>query len=443
MKKKKIAFQTFGCKLNFAETSAIARKFPQEAYYTVDFKEEADIYVIHSCTVTAQAEKKCKAAIRQAMRRNPEASVAVIGCYSQVKPDELKKMPGVRIVLGNSEKYNLFDVIENFDTKNEHYGHYFTNHEVISDKDLKTSKTFEPGYSLNDRTRSFFKVQDGCDYFCTYCAIPFARGRSRSASIKETLDVAKQIAATEVKEIVLTGVNIGDFGRQHDQTFYGLVRELNKLEGINRIRISSIEPELLADEIIEMVSCSDKLMPHFHIPLQAGTDRILELMKRKYKREVFAARVMKINELMPHACIAADVITGFPGESDDDFNETVEFIKSLKISYLHVFTYSSRPGTRSAQMEDQITEREKTRRSKVLHELSEVKKHSFYFENKDSIQEVLWESDIQDGMMFGFTGNYIKCKTPYEKAKVNTIEKVKLLSVDRDGIFFVNDVNHS
>lgn len=439
MERKKIAFHTFGCKLNFAETSAIARKFPQEVYHTVDFKDEADIYVIHSCTVTAQAEKKCKAAIRQAMRRNPEASVAVIGCYSQLKPDELKQMPGVKIVLGNSEKYNLFDVIDQSDNNHGHYGHYVTNHEIIPDKDLKTSRAYEPGFSLNDRTRSFFKVQDGCDYFCTYCAIPFARGRSRSATIRQTLEVAGQIAATQVKEIVLTGVNIGDFGRQHDESFYGLVRELNKLEGIDRIRISSIEPELLADEIIEMVACSDKLMPHFHIPLQSGTDRILELMKRKYKRDVFAARVKKIKELMPHACIAADVITGFPGESDEDFIETVNFIKSQEISYLHVFTYSSRPGTRSAQMEGQLTEREKAHRSKILHELSEEKKHNFYIQNKDSIQEVLWESDVQDGMMFGFTGNYIKCKTLYDFNRVNVIEKVKLLSVDTDGVFFVDN----
>lgn len=439
MERKKIAFHTFGCKLNFAETSAIARKFPQETYNTVDFKEQADIYVIHSCTVTAQAEKKCKAAIRQAMRRNPQASVAVIGCYSQLKPDELKQMPGVKIVLGNSEKYNLFDVINQSDSNAEHYGHYISEHKGITDNELKTSRTFEPGYSLNDRTRSFFKVQDGCDYFCTYCAIPFARGRSRSADIQDTLDVARKIASTEVKEIVLTGVNIGDFGRQHGEKFYGLVRELNKLDGIERIRISSIEPELLADEIIEMVACSEKLMPHFHIPLQSGTDRILEIMKRKYRREVFSARVNKIKNLMPHACIAADVITGFPGETEEDFEDTIDFINSLKISYLHVFTYSTRPGTKSALMDEQVPEKVKSYRSKVLHELSEVKKNDFYQENKDTLKEVLWESDIQDGMMYGFTGNYIKCKTPYDPNKVNMIETVKLLSVDNDGVFFVDN----
>lgn len=429
MEKRKIAFHTFGCKLNFAETSAIARKFTQDAYETVDFKDKADIYVIHSCTVTAQAEKKCKAAIRQSMRRNPDASVAVIGCYSQLKPDELKKMPGVEFVLGNNEKYQLLEVINksNFEKK-------------ASDADLKRTKSFEPGYSANDRTRSFFKVQDGCDYFCTYCAIPFARGRSRSATIAETIEVAKSIAATDIREMVLTGVNIGDFGRQHGESFHELVQELEQVDGIDRIRISSIEPELLGDKVIEIVSESKKLMPHFHIPLQSGTDRILALMKRKYKREVFAARVHQIKSLMPQACIAADVITGFPGETRDDFYDTVDFIKSLEISYLHVFTYSSRPGTKAAEMEEQVNEEEKARRSKLLHALSEEKKHDFYMANKGSIQEILWESDAQDGYMFGFTGNYIRCKTKFDSTKINTIEKVRLEDIDKDEVFVVSSI---
>lgn len=429
MEKRKIAFHTFGCKLNFAETSAIARKFTQDAYETVDFKDKADIYVIHSCTVTAQAEKKCKAAIRQSMRRNPDASVAVIGCYSQLKPDELKKMPGVEFVLGNNEKYQLLEVINksNFEKK-------------ASDADLKRTKSFEPGYSANDRTRSFFKVQDGCDYFCTYCAIPFARGRSRSATIAETIEVAKSIAATDIREMVLTGVNIGDFGRQHGESFHELVQELEQVDGIDRIRISSIEPELLGDKVIEIVSESKKLMPHFHIPLQSGTDRILALMKRKYKREVFAARVHQIKSLMPQACIAADVITGFPGETRDDFYDTVDFIKSLEISYLHVFTYSSRPGTKAAEMEEQVNEEEKARRSKLLHALSEEKKHDFYMANKGSIQEILWESDAQDGYMFGFTGNYIRCKTKFDATKINTIEKVRLEDIDKDEVFVVSSI---
>lgn len=427
MEKRKIAFHTFGCKLNFAETAIIARKFTEDLYDTVDFKEKADIYVIHSCTVTAQAEHKCKAAIRQAMRRNPEASVAVIGCYSQLKPEELLKMPGVNIVLGNNEKYQLLDVINKKSIE-----------EQPKDKDLKSTRSYEPGYSLSDRTRSFFKVQDGCDNFCTYCAIPFARGRSRSATIDETLTVARQIADTEIKEIVLTGVNIGDFGRHQGQTFYELVKSLEQLQGIDRIRISSIEPDLLTDDIIELVGSSNKLMPHFHIPLQSGTDRILILMHRRYPRELYAGRINKIKSLMPDACIAADVITGFPGETEEDFMDTVNFIRLVDISYLHVFTYSSRPGTKSAEMENQVAESEKTRRSKYLHVLSEEKKHKFYSDNTHTVHEILWESDTRGGMMFGFTDNYIRCKTPYVPSKVNTIEKTRLLSIDHDGVFIVD-----
>lgn len=451
MEKKRIAFHTFGCKLNYAETSAIARKFTDDAYKTVDFKEKADIYVIHSCTVTAAAEKKCKAAIRQAVRRNPDASVAVIGCYAQVKPDELLQMPGVRLVLGNNEKYTLYDAIERQESDHtsqdsaEYHGHVMGHEDgmqAVKDSDIKTSRIFQPGYSVNDRTRSFFKVQDGCDYFCTYCAIPFARGRSRSASVADTIKVAEEIASTEVKEIVLTGVNIGDFGRQHDQSFYDLMNELSMLEGIERIRISSIEPELLEDRIIELVGNADKLMPHFHIPLQSGTDRILELMKRKYKREVFESRVVKIKHLMPDACIAADVITGFPNESEGDFQETYNFISKLDISYLHVFTYSSRPGTKAREMDGHISDKEKARRSKLLHELSEQKKWSFYRQNKGSERFVLWESDVQDNMMFGFTENYIRCKRAYDVNHVNCIDKVKLVEIDNDGVYTVEVVSN-
>jgi len=426
MKKRKIAFNTFGCKLNFAETSAIARKFPEDAFETVDFKEEADIYVIHSCTVTAQAERKCKAAIRQAMKRNPEASVAVIGCYSQLKPDELKKMNGVNIVLGNSEKYRLFDVITSQDK--EYSGPV--------DSALKTSRQFEPGFSVNDRTRSFFKVQDGCDYFCTFCAIPYARGRSRSATIAETMDVARQITSSGIKEIVLTGVNIGDFGRQHGETFFDLLKGLAELD-IERIRISSVEPELLGNEIIKLVGGTAKFMPHFHIPLQSGNNRILSLMKRKYQREVFAQRVHFIKELMPDACIAADVITGFPAESEEDFEDTFNFIKELPISYLHVFTYSIRSGTKAAEMENHLSETVKQARSKKLHELSDILKNDFYLQNQGTERNVLWESTIDKGFMFGFTDNYIRCKKQYSSSSVNAIETVRLESIDAEGIFNV------
>lgn len=443
MDKRRIAFHTFGCKLNFAETSAIARKFTEDSYETVDFKDKADIYVIHSCTVTAAAEKKCKAAIRQAVKRNPDASVAVIGCYSQIKPDEIKRLPGVKIVLGNNEKYRLFDIVDGESHIADYHGHLSENPEkesYVKDDEIKTSRIFEPGFSVNDRTRSFFKVQDGCDYFCSYCAIPFARGRSRSATVEETITVARSIASTDVKEIVLTGVNIGDFGKQHGESFFDLLIELSQLSGIERIRISSIEPELLEDRIIEYVSKSDKLMPHFHIPLQSGNDRILSLMKRKYKREVFAARVNKIKQLMPDACIAADVIIGFPGETDEEFLDTFNFIENLDISYLHVFTYSQRPGTKASEMELQVDEKIKGRRSKLLHELSERKKIEFYSKNNGSMQEVLWESDVENNMMFGFTSNYIRCKTRYDKLRVNQIEKVRLEEVDAEGIYSVSQV---
>lgn len=425
MKKQKIAFNTFGCKLNFAETSAIARKFQEGEFETVEFKETADIYVIHTCTVTAQAERKCKAAIRQAMKRNPEASVAVIGCYSQLKPDELKKIKGVDIVLGNSEKYSLYDVITAPDRKKNDF----------ADSGLKTSHHFEPGFSVNDRTRSFFKVQDGCDYFCSFCAIPFARGRSRSATIADTLKVAGQISSSGIREIVLTGVNIGDFGRFNGETFLGLLQGLLKEVDIERIRISSVEPELLNNEIIKLVADNPRFMPHFHIPLQSGSNRILALMKRKYKREVFSERVNLIRDLMPDAFIAADVIIGFPGETEEDFEDTCHFISSLPLSSLHVFTYSVRPGTKAAEMDNQIPESEKQKRSKKLHQLSEIKKMDFYQQNRDTVHPVLWESDNDQGYMFGFTDNYIRCKKLYSAEHVNTVESVRLTEIDSEGVF--------
>ncbi|HOI88515.1 MAG TPA: tRNA (N(6)-L-threonylcarbamoyladenosine(37)-C(2))-methylthiotransferase MtaB [Lentimicrobium sp.] len=423
--KKKIAFQTFGCKLNFAETSAIARKFPETEYETVEFGESADYYVIHSCTVTGHAEKKTRAAIRQAMRKNPEASVAVIGCYSQLRPEEIRKIKGVEIVLGNNDKYRLPEYIDTLGKE-----------KTAGVTEIKKPETFEPDFSAGDRTRAFFKVQDGCDYFCTFCAIPYARGRSRSASVAETLNVARQIAHSDVREIVLTGVNIGDFGRHRNESFFDLLKGLETMEGIDRIRISSVEPELLNHGIIELVAGSRKYMPHFHIPLQSGTDRILELMKRKYKREVFEERVHTIKKLMPHACIAADVITGFPGETDEDFNQTRDFIESLPVSYLHVFTYSTRPGTLASRMEDQVPDRVKQERSRILHALSDTKKDAFYAEHINSVQEVLWESDNENGFMTGFTGNYIRCKKQWDAASVNTIERVILVSTDTDGIYY-------
>jgi threonylcarbamoyladenosine tRNA methylthiotransferase MtaB len=358
--KKRIAFHTLGCKLNFSETSTISRQFGIDNFEVVDFDDQADFYVVHTCSVTSIAEKKCKTAVKQAHKRNPDAQVAVIGCAVQANPEMFSNMEGVSWVFGNQDKFRLGDVIKSQGNETHAYGH----HESYVSEINKT-KEFIPSYSMGDRTRSFFKVQDGCDYFCTYCSIPFMRGRSRSETVENTIKVAREIAATEIKEIILTGVNIGDFGQQNKETFLDLLHQLANLQGIERIRISSIEPELLNDDIIELVSKSEKLLPHFHIPLQSGSNKILTLMKRKYLREVFAGRAKRIKQLMPDACIAADVIVGFPGETAEDFEDAYEFLKSLDVTYLHVFSYSERPGTKALAMEGKVDEREKRRRSKT------------------------------------------------------------------------------
>jgi threonylcarbamoyladenosine tRNA methylthiotransferase MtaB len=425
--KKRIAFHTLGCKLNFSETSTISRQFGIDNFEVVDFDEQADFYVVHTCSVTSIAEKKCKTAVKQAHKRNPGAQVAVIGCAVQANPEMFSNMEGVSWVFGNQDKFRLGEVIQNQGNENHTYGH----HESYVSEINKT-KEFIPSYSMGDRTRSFFKVQDGCDYFCTYCSIPFMRGRSRSESVENTMKVAREIAATEIKEIILTGVNIGDFGQQNKETFLDLLHQLANLQGIDRIRISSIEPELLNDDIIELVSRSEKLLPHFHIPLQSGNDKILTLMKRKYLREVFAGRVKRIKQLMSDACIAADVIVGFPGEMVEDFEDAYEFIKSLDVTYLHVFSYSERPGTKALAMEGKVDEREKRRRSKLLHELSELKKKQFYKQQIGKSAEVLWESDNINGFMHGFTGNYVKVSTPYDPDLINHIKTVKIIAVNND-----------
>lgn len=395
----------------------------------VDFDEQADVYVIHTCSVTATAEQKCRTSIKQAHKRNPQARVAVIGCAAQANPEMFLKMEGVQWVLGNKDKFRLEEVVKNSLEKN---GSDTPVPAIGEVSDIARTREFIPSYSINDRTRSFFKVQDGCDYFCTFCSIPYMRGRSRSESVANTMKVAKEIAATNIREIILTGVNIGDFGRQNGEQFIDLLLQLDQLEGIDRIRISSIEPELLSDEIIELVSRSKKLLPHFHIPLQAGSDKILGLMKRKYKREVFAHRVQKIKELMPHACIAADVITGFPGETTEDFEDTVQFIDSLDITYLHVFSYSNRPGTKALQLEGKVDEKEKRRRSQQLHELSEKKKLSFYQAQSGSTFAVLWESDQVNGYMHGWTDNYIHCRTPYDSRLINQIKHCTITEIKKE-----------
>ncbi len=426
--KKKIAFSTFGCKLNFAETSEISRNIQKNNFELVDYKEFADVYVINTCTVTANADKKCKTAIKQALHRNPNAKIAVMGCLSQLKASEISKIDGVDLVFGNTDKFLLPDFLENLN-KNEHAEIY--NHDILKEE------RFIPSYSITSRTRSFFKIQDGCDYFCTYCAIPFARGRSRSDTVANTIKTANEIGQTKIKEVVLTGINIGDFGKHHNENFYQLITQLEKVEGIERYRISSIEPDLLTDEIIAFVHDSVKFMPHFHIPLQSGNNRILKLMHRKYTRELFAERVMKIKDLMPDCCVACDVIVGFPSETDEEFNDTLQFLGQLDISYIHVFTYSPRPNTLSLKIDEKVSEKEKKSRSQLLHRLSEEKKLTFYRSNIGKTVKVLWESDVQNGFMFGFTDNYIRVKTSYDPSLVNEIKTIHLENMDSDGIFLV------
>jgi threonylcarbamoyladenosine tRNA methylthiotransferase MtaB len=426
MKKKTIAFQTFGCKLNISESSTISREFVENGFELVQYKDKADFYVINSCLVTATAEKKCRAAIRQLHKRNPEAKIAVIGCFSQLRSDELSKIPGVNYVLGNIEKFDLLNYLR----KNK-------NETEIQTSGLKTDKTFNPSYSTEGHTRSFFKVQDGCDYFCTYCTIPFARGRSRSDTIENTIKVAKEIGKTDFKEIILTGVNIGDFGKNNNETFLDLIKQLDKVNGIERIRISSIEPELFTDEIIEFIASSKKILPHFHIPLQAGSDKILKAMKRKYNRELFSERVKKIKQLIPDACIAIDVIVGFPGETEEDFADSYKFIEETHISYIHVFSYSDRPDTLSLKMKNKVSSSEKKQRSKDLHLLSEKMKLSFYKQNINKKAKVLFESDCKEDFLFGYTENYIRVKTKQNNNLINEIIDVRLKKIDTDGVFIV------
>ena len=412
---KRVAVHTLGCKLNFSESSDMVRQFVEQGFEVVDFRDVADVYIINTCTVTSIAEKKCRTAIHQAVAANPDAIVAVVGCFSQVNPQEISKIEGVDIILGNADKHRLAEYVLN------------------CGKEKSLPKTVLPmgdgdefvaTFSTGDRTRSFFKVQDGCDYFCTYCEIPFARGRSRSQTVAETVAKARQIAATGVKEIVLTGINTGEFGKQHGESFFQLIKELDRVEEVSRYRISSIEPNLLTDEMIDFIAQSRAFLPHFHIPLQAGSNAVLQLMKRRYTTELYAARLQKIKSVMPDACIAADVIVGFNGETEDEFRKACDFIESIPISYLHVFTYSERPRTRALAMEGKVPVNVRRERSKVLHDISDRKKAEFYKENYGTTHKVLWESDVHDGFMLGFTENYIRVKTPFDPAKVNTVESV-------------------
>jgi len=431
---KKAAFYTLGCKLNFSETSTISRLFEDAGYAKVDFEENPDIFVINTCSVTENADKKCKQLVKRAKKINPESFVVIIGCYAQLKPEEIAKMEGVDMVLGANEKFNLIEHLEKIESKPEAT--------IVSFDNIKKASEFIPSYSFGDRTRSFLKVQDGCDYFCTFCTIPLARGKSRNATIASTLTEAEKIAKTEVKEVVLTGVNIGDFGQGGDENFFGLVKQLDKVEGIDRFRISSIEPNLLSNEIIEFcLTHAQRFVPHFHIPLQSGSNRLLLAMRRKYERELYAERVQKIKEYRPDACIGVDVIVGFPGETDEEFMETMDFLKDLDISYLHVFTYSERANTTAVKLGDPVPMSVRKERSKMLHILSDKKKRQFYEENLGSIRTVLFEQEEENGMMFGFTENYVKVKFPFDKALTNTFQQIELTEIDRDGIVKCQFVN--
>ncbi len=414
---KTVAIHTLGCKLNFAESSTIMRQFQESGFTLIDFKEKADVFVIHSCIVTHQAERKCIAAIRQAQKRNPDAQIAVIGCMPELNKERLEQEDGNLLLIGNNAKFSLPEIILN----------------GIS-SDIPQLETFQPSYSSGDRTRTFLKIQDGCDYFCSYCTIPFARGRSRSGNIEETLQYICEATRNGCKELVLTGINIGDFGKKQSESLFKLLVEIEKIPTIKRLRISSIEPDLLTDEIIELFAASKKFMPHFHIPLQSGCDKILKLMHRKYTTDTFAARVSKIKQIMPHACIATDIICGFPGENDEDFKQTYKFLQKLPISYLHVFTFSERVGTKAYELEHKVESKLKKARSKKLHELSDQKKRFFYAENRNRICDTLFESEVHDGYILGFTDNYVRVKTAYNKDLTNEIRTIKILKIGSDEI---------
>jgi len=428
--KKRVAFYTLGCKLNFSETSTIARNFTDEGFDRVEFEEVADIYVINTCSVTENADKQFKQVVRKAMKLNNKAFVAAVGCYAQLKPEELAAVDGVDLVLGATEKFKITDYLNDL-SKND-FGE-------VHSCEIAEADFYVGSYSFGDRTRAFLKVQDGCDYKCTYCTIPLARGISRSDELGNVLKNAAEISKQGIKEIVLTGVNIGDYGKgefgnkKHENTFLDLVQALDKVDGLERIRISSIEPNLLKNETIDFVSKSKCFVPHFHIPLQSGSNEILKLMKRRYQREVYTERVRKIREVMPNACIGVDVIVGFPGETDEFFLDTYNFLNALDISYLHVFTYSERDNTEAALMNNKVPSNVRAKRSKMLRGLSVKKRRAFYESQIGTNHTVLFESENKEGYIHGFTENYVKIKTPWNPELVNTLHEIILSKIDDDG----------
>jgi len=430
---KKVAFYTLGCKLNYSETSTIGRMFEQRGYQKVDFSATPDIFIINTCSVTENADKKCKKIVKEAKKISPHAYVTIIGCYAQLKPKEISEIPGVDAVLGAAEKFRLLDLLDGF---------VKTDTPQVYASEITEATTFNSSYSMNDRTRTFLKVQDGCNYNCAFCTIPLARGKSRSAPIADILQNAHEIAATEVKEVVLTGVNIGDYGiieGRRNVRFLELIQELDQVEGIERLRISSIEPNLLSNEIIEFVAQSKRFVPHFHIPLQSGSDKILKAMRRRYERNLYVERVAKIKELMPHCCIGVDVIVGFPGETEEDFLDTYNFLNELDISYLHVFTYSERANTAAVEMENPVPLKERNKRSKMLRTLSHKKRRAFYEQNLGKQATVLFEADVHDGLMEGFTENYVRVIAKYDPLLVNELKTVQLVDINDQGLVEVEE----
>jgi threonylcarbamoyladenosine tRNA methylthiotransferase MtaB len=428
---KKVAFYTLGCKLNFSETSTISRNFQSEGFERVKFEETADIYVINTCSVTDNADKRFKSIVKNALKKNEKAFLIAIGCYAQLKPEELAHVDGVDLVLGATEKFKVTNYINDL-SKND-MGE-------VHSCEIEAADFYVGSYSIGDRTRAFLKVQDGCDYKCTYCTIPLARGISRSDILQNVLDNAKEISSKGIKEIVLTGVNIGDYGKgefgnkKHEHTFFELVQELDKVEGIHRLRISSIEPNLLTNETIDFVSKSKSFVPHFHIPLQSGSDVLLKRMKRRYMSGIYTDRVAKIKSLMPNACIGVDVIVGFPGETEELFLETYNYLNELDISYLHVFTYSERPNTEAFDMDGVVGKNVRSKRSKMLRGLSVKKRRSFYESQLGNTLTVLFESENKEGYIHGFTENYVKVRTPWNPELVNTLHPITLTEIDEDGV---------
>ncbi len=430
---KGVAFYTLGCKLNFSETSTIARQFEDKGYKRVQFSETPDIFIINTCSVTENADKKCRKIVREAKKVSPNAYVAIIGCYAQLKPKEISEIPGVDAVLGAAEKFQLLDLLDGF---------VKTDEPQVLASGIEEAKRFNSSYSMNDRTRTFLKVQDGCNYNCTFCTIPLARGKSRSAPISEIVAQAQEIAATEVKEVVLTGVNIGDYGiidGKRSVRFLDLIKELDEVEGIERFRISSIEPNLLSDEIIDFVAGSKRFVPHFHIPLQSGSDKILTAMRRRYRKALYEERVAHIKSVMPDACIGVDVITGFPDETEEDFLETYQFLNELDISYLHVFTYSERANTPAIDMEGVVPVKVRQDRTTMLRGLSEKKKRFFYESQIGKLGTVLFETDAKDGLMEGFTENYVRVVAKYDPLLTNELKDVQLVCINEKGLVEVEE----